>query len=208
LANVTVRCANDLDPNRTIIRRGIRTTDPLRTLVDLSGSVSVRALTDAVDRGLATGLVTISGIVAEVNRLAKRGRRGIRPMRQLLVKRGFVGAPDPSVLESKTMRLLTRHKLPIPHCELKAGPDGEYRLDFAYTDLALMVEVDGYAWHFSPEHLRRDHARRNRLQSDGWRRVLVYTWIDITRHGATVAAEIRDSIRELSATSGPRGAAS
>jgi very-short-patch-repair endonuclease len=86
-------------------------------------------------------------------------------------------------------RLFRGCRLPIPSAEHEQGPDGEYRLDFAYADRKLAIEVDGYVWHFSPDHLKRDHSRRNRLQAAGWR-VLVYTWRDVTQDPGRVASEI------------------
>jgi very-short-patch-repair endonuclease len=129
------------------------------------------------------------GLAAELQRIGRRGRPGVAPLRRLLCDRGLVGAPHPSVLESKLLRLFRANRLPTPAVELVTGLDGEYRLDTAYVDLLLAIEVDGYAWHFTPEHHRRDLARRNRLQAEGWR-ILVYTWRDVVGDGARVAAEI------------------
>jgi len=57
------------------------------------------------------------------------------------------------------------------------------------VDCRLSIEVDGYVWHFSPEHQRRDHARRNQLIRAGWT-LLVYTWRDVLEQPDRVAAEI------------------
>ena len=54
--------------------------------------------------------------------------------------------------------------------EIVAGPDGEYRVDFCLVD-PVMLEVDGYVWHFSPEHQDRDDERRNRCKLAGHRAV-------------------------------------
>jgi hypothetical protein len=121
--------------------------------------------------------------------LGRRGRPGAGLLRRLLRERGFIGVPSPSVLESKTQRLFSRYHLPVPESELTTGDDGEYRLDFAYVDIRLAIEVDGYVWHFSPQHKRRDEARRNALVLQGWQ-ILVYTWRDVTEDPARVAAEI------------------
>jgi very-short-patch-repair endonuclease len=74
------------------------------------------------------------------------------------------------------------------------GPDGEYRLDYAIPDAKVALEVDGYVWHFSPEHKRSDEARRRRLVLEGWRR-LVYTWVDVMREPAGLAREYLAAIR-------------
>ncbi len=198
---ITIHRSDDLRPTDIVTRRGIPTTDVLRTLVDLGASVAPTRLADAIDRAVALNLVTIPALMAELKRRGGRGRHGIGVLRRVLRDRGFLGVPNPSVLESRMMRLLRRHRLPTPDVELTTGPDGEYRLDFAYPNRRLAIEVDGYVWHFSPDHLQRDHARRNRLQAEGWR-VLVYTWRDISREPARVAAEVIGAHRAERAAAG------
>jgi len=188
----------DLDPSRTIVRRAIACTDALRTVVDLGAVVATRTLADAVDRALATRLVSVTGLLAEVGLVARQGRNGTRATRGLLTDRGLLGGPAPSVLESRMKRLFDRYNLPSPHFEVVAGVHGEYRLDAAYPALRFAVEVDGYAWHSSPEHLQRDHSRRNRLQSQGWF-ILVYTWQDVVNDPARVAREVAGLHARLSA---------
>jgi very-short-patch-repair endonuclease len=94
------------------------------------------------------------------------------------------------------LRIFIQHRLPVPAVELVVGPDGSYRLDFAYPLLKLAIEVDGYVWHFSPEQQRRDHRRRNRLHINGWQ-VLVFTWLDVTRQPHEVAGQIREALCNL-----------
>jgi very-short-patch-repair endonuclease len=198
---IRIRRSDDLRATDITTRRGIPTTDALRTLVDLGAAVPPSVLADAIDRAVALKLVTIPALMAELKRRGGRGRHGIGVLRRVLRDRGFLGVPNPSVLESRMMRLLRRHRLPTPDVELSTGPDGEYRLDFAYPDRRLAIEVDGYVWHFSPDHLQRDHARRNRLQAEGWR-VLVYTWRDVTQSPARVAAEVIGAHRAERAAAG------
>jgi hypothetical protein len=198
LQRVRVHRSGDLDGTRRILRYGIPTTTPLRTLVDLGAVVAAPTLTEVVDRALATRLVTLEALTAEMNRLSRRGRRGPGRLRDVLGERGLIGAPSPSVLESRMLRVIVAHKLPVPAVEVIVGPDGDYRLDFAYLEIKLAMEVDGYSWHFTPEQLQRDHERRNKLQNNGWR-VLVFTWLDVTRRPHMVAAAIHEARRKLGA---------
>ncbi len=165
-------------------------------MVDVAGTVGPGQLTEAVDTALALKLVTTAGLQAEIDRLSRRGRDGVAVLRYHLLDRGFIGAPEPSVLEAHTRRLILRSGLPIPAVEYHAGPDGHYRLDFAWVEILLAIEVDGYAWHFSVEHKRHDDARRNRLQAAGWK-VLVYSWTQIVREPAQVVEEIRANYLQL-----------
>ena len=180
LPGIRVYRSSDLDFLRVLNHRRIPCTDPLRTLVDLAADVDPLVLDTAIDRALGRQLVTVKGLVAELGRLAKHGRRGVPQLRTALGRRGFIGAPHPSVLESRTARVFRAHGIQIPKPEFAAGPDGEYRLDYAMPEEMIALEVDGYVWHFSPEHKQRDEARRRRLVLEGWR-PLVYTWVDVTR---------------------------
>jgi predicted NAD-dependent protein-ADP-ribosyltransferase YbiA (DUF1768 family) len=195
---IALHQSKDLNPPAVAERRMIPVTTPLRTLVDMGASVSTKQLAAALDRALANKLVTIPAVLAELKRLGKRGRAGVGALRQVLTERGFINVPHPSVLESKTQRLFTRNKLPFAQCELVTGANGEYRLDFAYPEIKLAIEVDGYVWHFSPEHKQRDDARRNALILDGWR-ILVYSWRDITQNPNRVAREIAAAYRSAAA---------
>jgi very-short-patch-repair endonuclease len=95
-------------------------------------------------------------------------------------------------------RLFHDYGLPAPKVEVKWGPKNKYRLDFAYPRLRLAIEVNGWVYHSSPEHARRDAARRNRLQRAGWI-VLNYDWWEVTNHPGRVAAEIAATYRSLAA---------
>jgi hypothetical protein len=107
------------------------------------------------------------------------------------------------VLESRALRLIERAGLPAPVAELRAGQDGQYRLDFAYADIWFAIEVDGYAWHFTPERVRRDHARRRDLQRQGWT-LQVYTWQEVVGQPAHVMAEIAAAYNRLTTAYGGR----
>ncbi len=200
LHGVTLHRFADLDWAQAVTRAGILVTNPLRTIVDMAGSptLSPTDLTDAIDVALSKRLVTVAGLTAELDRLARRGRPGVGKLRWHLVDRGFIGAPEPSVLESKMGRIIIAAHLPLPVVEYKVGEDGEYRLDFAWPAILLAVEVDGYIFHFTPAQLQRDHTRRNQLQRAGWT-VLVYTWKDVCNEPSRMVSEISATYRALSA---------
>jgi very-short-patch-repair endonuclease len=179
-------------PAQVVSLSNIPCTNPLRTLVDLAGVCLADTLDSAIDRALAKKLLTVEGIQAELRRLARRGRRGVVAVRSSLDRRGLVGAPHPSVLESRTLRLLRQHRIEPLACEVKLGPDGRYRVDIRLAARVLM-EVDGFAYHADPEQVAEDKRRRTRLRLDGFI-VLDYTWRDIVLDPRRV---IRDSFEAL-----------
>jgi very-short-patch-repair endonuclease len=68
-----------------------------------------------------------------------------------------------------------------------------YRLDYAWPDRLLAVEVDGYGPHSSREAFQSDRARQNALVLAGWT-VLRFTWADVRDRPAAVAAVLRRAL--------------
>lgn len=166
-------------------------------------------LESAVDAALSRRLVSAEAVLAEVQRLSRRGRRGTGVLRDSLHRRGISGAPAPSVLESKLLRLLRQNGIEPLGIEVKIGDDARYRVDCLVSP-RVAVEVDGYAFHHTPEQKAEDERRRNRLRLGG-QFLLTYTWRDITLDGARVIAEIRQALSryphplDLSAPRSPLG---
>ncbi len=189
---VVVHRSRDLSRGSISTREGVRTTNPLRSLVDMAANTPPALLDEALDAALATRLVTVDGLKAEAMRLKGPGRRGPAQLLRCLAGRGFVGAPSPSVLESRALRLLSRSGVKIERCETVVTGLG-YRLDIQLEG-QVFVEVDGYAYHWSPEQKHYDDARRNRLRLAGFS-VLVYDWRTMVNEPGRLLAEVRQALR-------------
>lgn len=192
LSGVAVHRSRDLDPGRTLVRNGIPYTDALRVLSDLAAELEAAELSELVDRALARRLVTTDGLLAEIARRSRPGLSGPGRLKRVLVSRGFVGAPEPSVLEALAMRLFHRWGIPVLGREVKVGGDGRYRIDFLIAP-SLVVEVDGFAHHWSPEDKAYDDARRNRLRAEGLT-VLVYDWRSVRLEERRIVSEVRHAM--------------
>jgi very-short-patch-repair endonuclease len=72
------------------------------------------------------------------------------------------------------------------------------RLDAAYPERRIAIEVDGYEAHSSPEAFQRDRTRQNRLVALGWT-VLRFTWADVVHRPSMVAQAIKEAIIRLPA---------
>jgi hypothetical protein len=193
-----IRSVRTRHPARADEVKGIKCTSVLRTIVDCASELAPDELDALVDVAVARRLVRIPDLVRAVKARQLRNHRGRARLAERLAERGITGAPHPSVLESQMARLLRRLGLPVPKAQVGSGPDGCYRLDFAYPRIRLAIEVDGWAYHFTPEQQRYDHRRRNCLMSEGWT-VLHYTWWDVTRDPDRVAKEIAAVYRRLQA---------
>lgn len=188
IAGVRVHRSGRPPPARTF--QGVRCTDVPRTLVDLAAVASADQLGLAVDRALSAGRTRVQDLTRE---LRVGPRPGVARLRDCLFQRGDFCVPEASVLESQMARLLVRYGLPAPRPEVHAGRDGRYRIDYAWPESRLAVELNGYAWHHSPAQMGRDLARQRDLVLQGWR-VLAYSWWDVIYDGARVAAEILQAL--------------
>jgi very-short-patch-repair endonuclease len=66
---------------------------------------------------------------------------------------------------------------------------GRYRLDFAFIDEKLCIEVDGRSYHSKDEAFVRDRERDRWLTSQGWR-VMRFASDEVFQHAARCVAEI------------------
>jgi hypothetical protein len=65
-------------------------------------------------------------------------------------------------------------------------------VDFCLVD-PVMLEVDGYVWHFTPEHQNRDLERRNRLKLGGID-LYVTDWLQLVRREVALAHILRGAV--------------
>jgi very-short-patch-repair endonuclease len=189
------RNISGLGPTR---RRGLPTTDPLRTLLDVGAVagpevVAIVAETFLVRRYL--GLVTLRRAMAAH---AGPGRRSFGPLRTVLDDWQIGDVPPDSVLEVAMARLLHAHRLPsaVFH-HVVVTPARSYELDFALVEQRIDVEVDGWAFHGGRAAFEADRARDAELVAIGWL-VLRFTWHQVRQRPSWVAARIADAVRHRS----------
>jgi very-short-patch-repair endonuclease len=190
---VTVHRTASPETRRPARLEGIPCTSPARTLLDLAAVVTMPELEEAIDRAVAGRLIDMAALLARLGRpVAERGRtrRGEARLRAAVTHLGYLGAPSPSVLESKVLRLLAKAGIRPRSCERRVQIDGfHYRIDVELAD-RVGLEVDGYAFHATAEARQRDHDRRNRLTEAGWH-LLVYTWRDVVEDAERIVRQVR-----------------
>jgi very-short-patch-repair endonuclease len=190
----------DLRPDLAARREGLPLTDPARTIVDLGLVLPTWSVSGALNRGLATRLLTIGQAAHLREVLARRGRNGTGVVGEILERRLLTGGGDQSELETVLHRLIEGHDLPLPVLQHEVWHAGRLvaRIDAAYPDLQLAIEVDGYEHHSAPEAFQRDRTRQNALVALGWT-VLRFTWADVVRRPTVVAGEIAAARARLTA---------
>jgi very-short-patch-repair endonuclease len=78
-------------------------------------------------------------------------------------------AESPMESEARLVMLDSGLHEPVLQYEIVDFDGRLWRIDFAWPDQKLAVEYDGFDWHSSPEHLRRDRQKRAALEEMGWR---------------------------------------
>lgn len=186
-AGVVVHRSRVLPTGHLTCIAGIPVTRVPRTLVDLAGVLHPARTQRAVENCLSAGSLRLDDLRDVTSVLATRGRPGIGVMRAILDARepGYVALA--SELEAKFLDLVRRAGLPEPRRQLSTGDAASWigRVDFAYSEARLVVELDGRRHHTGMLDREADRARDNRLVAAGWR-VVRFTWSDITVHADRV----------------------
>ena len=184
-AGIIIHTTRSLDETEVSTCEGIRCTSLARTLVDLAGTVTPRALDRALERSLILRLFDLREIDAALARAT--GRRGTTTLRRLLTGLADEPAPTRNELERRFLDLVRDTGLPLPVVNaLVAG----YEVDFHWPALRLIVETDGRATHDTPYGFERDRTRDLDLELAGWHVVRV-TWRQVIDQPARVAALLR-----------------
>jgi very-short-patch-repair endonuclease len=193
---VYVHRATDLDRIRPVRRSGIPTTPIERTLLDL-GAVSRRGLVElAIDHARRRGLTDWDHLLTCLVSHARRGRDGVGTLRAILDDHSAEVRATDSGFERLVYVRLVEAGLPRPVLQYEVHVDGRtYRLDLAYPDLKLAIELDG-SIHLRRDVWEKDHARQNALMLDGWT-ILRFTWRDYTEHQTRLVSEVRAALVRL-----------
>ena len=195
-SGVVTHRSRDLASRHVTRRYGIPVTTPMRTLVDLGAVCPERQVADALERAVVALVCSVLAVERVLDDVARRGRRGAGVLRRVLDDRALGRARPDGLLEARIARVLREYDLPAPVFQHRVG---RYRVDFAYPELRLAIEVDGFEVHGTPAALQADLERQNRLVAAGWT-VLRFTWRDVVRRPAWVAQQVAAVLRQRVAT--------
>ena len=199
IPGVTVlRRADLLDRHRCVVN-GIAATTIPRTVLDLAAGHSWREMIDVVDALTEAKRLSVTVLFDEFDRIARRGRNGTAVMRRILDARLTGLTVDRSELEQRGVRFLRRHRFPMPIAEFRppwAGP-AVGRVDFAWVEQRVVLELDGRRWHDRSDRFEHDRLRDQLAMAHGWIVVRV-TWRQLHEDEAGVAERLRLTLRTRS----------
>lgn len=184
----------ELTRDEITVHRGIPVTTPTRTLLDLAGVVEPHVLEVAFDDALRRGLTHVDLLEQGLRRLSPN-HRGLRVLKRLVSERRRSPATE-SPLEVQVLRWLRRNGLEPPARQHPVRlRDGTLRLDFAWPEHRIALEVEGYAWHSDRQSWERDMARHDLLVDRGWR-VMRITKRRLDCEAEAMAQRLRRWLRE------------
>lgn len=180
-------------PLRAYARNGLPVVPVARAVIDASMTLlhenDVRALcADAVQRGRTTA----DELARE---LAAAPSGGSALVRRVLgeVQGGARSAPEAALLRAlRRIRGLPPYALNVDLRDDRGSWLG--RPDVVFASVRVVVEVDGWRWHSSPEQQRRDLERHTRLEAAGWT-VLRYAAAAVLSDPDAVAREVAAVVR-------------
>jgi hypothetical protein len=187
---VRVHRTNRLPSSDVTSVAGLPVTTVARTIIDLAGSLSAESVERVVDDALVRRLTTVPLLSGALGRNAHRGCRG-GPLVRAALGLWSVG-PLESHAETEVLRWLLAAGVPEPVPQLEVAVPGGRRLrvDLAWPEARVALEVDGFAHHHGPRKLSADHERRSVLAALGWR-VLTTTVAEVRRGGVNLMAALR-----------------
>jgi putative AbiEi antitoxin of type IV toxin-antitoxin system/uncharacterized protein DUF559 len=157
-----------LDEDRRKVR-GIPVTSVPRLLVDLSAFWSPGQLSVALDEMLRRHETTLWAVEQCVRRLESGPGRRCAVIEALVEERKTPFVVGESHLEQLIFQPIADAGLDLPVPQYEVIVDGHrFRLDFAWPDAKLYVEVDGFNVHRTHTDFHRDRRRDALLVSAGW----------------------------------------
>ncbi len=188
IAGVTVRY--EALPRGDLVRvDGVPVTNRPRTAFDCARLLGFEDALASLEWALQRRWITVEQYLHRVQ--CAVGRRGAP---QLVRLARLVGSGAQSAAERRALLLLRRAGIsgwqanaPIRDLAGTVMAVG----DLVFERRRLVVEIDGMAYHVTPEAFQRDRERQNALVAMGWT-VLRFTWADVERRPDQFVATVAD----------------
>lgn len=160
-----------IQPGEVTTIESIPVTSPGRTLIDLGAVVAAPLVERCLESALRQELVAIG----DLDVVPSSRTPGSSVLRAILAQRPEDAPPTESDAETLFLLIARSMGLPEPMRQVAVERQGKpYRLDFAWPQILLAIEIDGASVH-GPDHLGADLRRQNHILLRGWT-ILRFTW--------------------------------
>lgn len=172
--SIKVRRTRHLDEADLDTLNGIPITVRARTLLDVC-DVSPRLVEGAVNGALHRRQVSVRQLLAALDRVGPQ-HPGSQRYKELVMPFAEGQRPTESELEDDFLDLVVRpYSLPTP---VRQYPVGRRRIDFAYPELVLGIEIESVRAHAAREDVHRNASKANELL-EWW--ILRFAFDDVHR---------------------------
>ncbi|EGD54345.1 type IV toxin-antitoxin system AbiEi family antitoxin domain-containing protein [Gordonia neofelifaecis] len=171
----------------TRVRGLLLTRKPLTALM---AAVDLDDGTVFLDRMLQTRQVELRDLERAID--DHPGHRGIAAARRLVA---IAGSDSESEAERLFVRLLRQWQVTG---WVQQFPTGRWRLDFAWPEQRVAVEISGWAFHRLPRRHQNDLEKANHLEREQWRE-LQYNWHMLAADPAACIQEVIDVLNDRGA---------
>lgn len=180
-----------LPPSHLQVIRGVPCVSDARLVFELAPVVHplrLRRIADWMKSARGMSYETLARTTAE---LCRRGKPGSKEMRLVVAERTPGYVPPASELEAVFADVCERFGLPRGVRQQNSGGDAWIgRVDVAYPEAKLLVELDSRQWHDTSTAFEDDRHRDNALVLAGWR-VIRITWRMLHDEPEAVARLVR-----------------
>jgi very-short-patch-repair endonuclease len=159
-AGITVHRRPALRRGEVTTYRGIPVTSPTRTLIDIAARLDREPLEAAINEADKLDLCDPESLRSALD--DAKGQPGVRVLRTVLDRRTFTLTD--SELERRFLRIVRDLGLPKPETGVRVN---EFKVDFHWPELGLVVETDGLRFHRTPAQQARDRIRDQRHTAAG-----------------------------------------
>ena len=161
--DVTVHQSTDLTDDQVIELDALPVTSPVRTGVDLAARMGPLQVGRIIDHIVLKKQGSLDDVCDLVLKVARHGKPGMKCMHKVLEARAGGSFLGESQLEAMALRFFREWGLPEPVAQMALPwrSPAQGRVDFAYPEIRLIIELDGRAWHSTLEAFESDRMRDN-----------------------------------------------
>ncbi len=179
--------------SRSVVVDGLRITRPEVTVLDMAGVMCDAAFRSLVDRYAGGRRAPLERLADWFGVVCGRGIAGSTRARRELERR-VAGDVAESVLERAFVDLIEGSLLPMPTLQFIPPWDADIRIDAAYVDSSVLIELDSHRFHANPEAFEADRRRDQVASAHGWR-TCRFTWAQIKHEPEHVIGVLAGALR-------------